>query len=201
MATVYIGRTDSIAVNAQGPLPPGQHETNRWPRLDLGVVPHADLARWDLTVDGAVESPRKLSYDEVLRLPPTRVVADFHCVTGWSKLTNEWRGVSIRAIADIVNPIPTARYVTFACDEGYTTSHPLDVLYDNDVLLAYNHDGQPLPAEHGGPLRLVVPKRYAYKSAKWVRRLKFTEKEELGYWEVRGYSNSADPWTEDRYSY
>ena len=190
-----------MAVNDRSRLPPGQHETIRWPRLDLGVVPRHDLTQWDLTVDGAVEKPRKFSYDEILKLPPTHVVADFHCVTGWTKLNNAWDGVSIRAIGDLVKPAATARYITFACDEGYTTSHPLEVLYDEDVLLAYRHDGEPLPAEHGGPLRLVVPKRYAWKSAKWVRRLKFTEQEELGYWEVRGYSNTADPWTEDRYSY
>ena len=188
-------------MDARNRLPPGQRETIRWPRLDLGVVPRTDLTRWDLVVDGAVESPGKFSYDEVLRLPRARVVADFHCVTGWSKFDNAWEGVSIRTVGDLVKPWPTARYVTFLCDEGYATSHPLDVLYDEDVLLAYNHDGRPLPAEHGGPLRLVVPKRYAYKSAKWVRRVTFTEKEDLGYWEVRGYSNSADPWTEDRYSY
>ena len=188
-------------MEARARLPPGQHETARWLRLDLGVIPRVDLAVWDLAVEGAVAGPRKFSYREFLELPRARVVADFHCVTGWSRLNNSWEGVSIRTIADLVKPWPTARYVKFACDEGYTTSHPLDVLYDEDVLLAYSHDGQPLSAEHGGPLRLVVPKRYAYKSAKWVRRLRFTEKEELGYWEVRGYSNSADPWTEDRYAY
>lgn len=184
----------------QGRLPPGQHETIKWPRLDLGVVPRYDPARWDLTADGAVESPRKFTLEEVRRLPRVRVVADFHCVTGWSKLNNTWEGTSVKAVADLVKPRPGARFVTFECGEGYTTSHPLSVLLDDDVLLAYSHDGRPLEPEHGGPLRLVVPKRYAWKSAKWVRRLKFTEQEELGYWEVRGYSNTADPWTEDRYS-
>jgi len=182
-------------------LPPGQRETAKWPRLDLGVVPRVDLAVWDLAVGGAVSSPRRFTYAELLKLPPARADADFHCVTGWSRLNNAWEGVAIRTIADLVQPTPTARYATFVCGEGYTTSHPLHVLYDEDVLLAYAHDGKPLTAEHGGPLRLVVPKRYAYKSAKWVREVRFTEKEELGYWEVRGYSNSADPWTEDRYAY
>lgn len=181
-------------------LPPGQHETRSWPRLDLGVVPRDDPSQWDLTVDGAVDNPRKFTLDEVVRLPRTRVVSDFHCVTGWTKFDSAWEGVSIRAVADVVKPKPAAQFITFECDEGYTTSHPLRVLYDNDVLLAYTHDGKSLAAEHGGPLRLVVPKRYAYKSAKWVRRLKFTEQEELSYWEVRGYSNTADPWTEDRYA-
>src|SRR2546426_450371 len=114
---------------------------------------------------------------------------------------NDWVGVTIREVAESAQIRSTARFATFRCGDGYTTSHPLNVLYDSDVLLTYQWDGKPLPIEHGGPVRLLVPKRYAYKSAKWVRAVTFTDEEELGYWEVRGYSNTADPLTEDRYSF
>ncbi len=115
--------------------------------------------------------------------------------------THEWVGVTVREVAERAQIRSTARFATFRCGDGYTTSHPLNALYDSDVLLTYQWDGKPLPIEHGGPVRLLVPKRYAYKSAKWVRAVTFTDEEELGYWEVRGYSNTADPLTEDRYSF
>lgn len=182
-------------------LPPGQREVKKWPRLDLGIVPRFDPKAWDFRVDGAVERPLALTYEAFVGLPSSKVVSAFHCVTGWSTFDNEWVGVTIKALSDLAAVKPSAKFATFHCDDGYTTSHPLDVLYGKDVLMAYQHDGRPLPIEHGGPVRLVVPKRYAYKSAKWVRSIRFTEQEELGYWEVRGYSNTADPWTEDRYSF
>jgi DMSO/TMAO reductase YedYZ molybdopterin-dependent catalytic subunit len=182
-------------------LPPGQREVRKWPRLDLGVVPRFDPKEWDLRVDGSVEKPLRLTYDEFLRLPSVKVTSPFHCVTGWTTFDNEWVGATIREVADRAQIRPTARFATFRCGDGYTTSHPLTALYDSDVLLTYEWDGKPLPIEHGGPVRLLVPKRYAYKSAKWVRAVTFTDEEELGYWEVRGYSNTADPLTEDRYSF
>ena len=182
-------------------LPPGQHEVKKWPRLDLGIVPRFDPAAWDLRVDGDVDAPFRVTYEEYLRLPTVRTTSDFHCVTGWTTYDNGWEGVTIREIAARARARPSARFVTFTCGDGYTTSHPLDVLLEEGVLLAHRWDGNPLPLEHGGPVRLLVPKRYAYKSAKWVRQLTFTKEEELGYWEVRGYSNTADPWTEDRYSF
>ena len=188
-----------MATNRQ--LPPGQREVRKWPRLDLGIVPRFDPKEWDLRVDGEVARPLRLTYDELLALSRMTVMSDFHCVTGWRTFENEWVGVTIRELADRAQIKPTGRYATFRCGDGYTTSHPTSVLYDDDVLLAYQWDGKPLPLEHGGPLRLIVPKRYAWKSAKWVRAITFTEPEELGYWEVRGYSNTADPWTEDRYSF
>lgn len=182
-------------------LPPGQHEVRKWPRLDLGVVPRFDPKEWDLRVDGDVDSRLRLTYDELVALPKTSLMTDFHCVTGWTTYENAWDGVTVRELAQRAGIRPSAKYATFTCGDGYTTSHPLAALYDEDVMLAYRWDGNPLPIEHGGPLRLLVPKRYAYKSAKWVRQITFTKEEELGYWEVRGYSNTADPWTEDRYSF
>lgn len=182
-------------------LPPGQHTVRKWPRLDLGIVPRFDPKDWELRVDGEADTPLRLSYDELLALPNAHVDSDFHCVTGWTTYDNAWEGVTIRELAHRAGIRPAAKNATFTCGDGYTTSHPLSVLYDADVLMAYRWDGNPLPVEHGGPLRLLVPKRYAYKSAKWVRQITFTKEEELGYWEVRGYSNTADPWTEDRYSF
>ena len=182
-------------------LPPGQREVRKWPRLDLGIVPRFEPAEWDLRIDGAVDKTLRLSYPEFLALHTTKVVSPFHCVTGWTTFDNEWVGVTLKSLAERANIRSTAQFVTFRCGDGYTTSHPLPVLYDADVLLVHHWDGKPLPIEHGGPVRLLVPKRYAYKSAKWVRSVTFTEEEELGYWEVRGYSNTADPLTEDRYSF
>jgi DMSO/TMAO reductase YedYZ molybdopterin-dependent catalytic subunit len=147
-----------------------------------------------------VHNPVKLSYDEFLKLPKTVSISDFHCVTGWSRLDNKWEGVLLKTICDLVKPLKEAKYVTITCEDGYTTSLPIADLLDPEVILAYQLHDKPLSAEHGGPLRLVVPKKYAYKSAKWVRRLRFTRDQELGFWETRGYSNTADPWKEERYA-
>ena len=183
-------------------LPPGQHKTAGWPRLDLGIVPRFDPKAWTLRVDGAVGTPTTLTWEQYLALPRTSVTADFHCVTAWSRFDNRWEGVSFKTIVDLVNPKPEAKYVVLtSADAGYTTNLPLAALLDDDVLLADRHDGRALPLEHGGPMRLVVPKRYAWKSAKWLRQITFLDRDEPGYWEVRGYSNTADPWTEDRYSF
>lgn len=182
-------------------LPPGQREARKWPRLDLGIVPRFDTASWDLHADGEVDSPLRLNHQEFLSLPSVRTTSDFHCVTGWTTFDNAWQGVTIKEIATRAKARPNASHVTFTCGDGYTTSHPLSVLLEDGVILAYRWDEQDLPVQHGGPVRLLVPKRYAYKSAKWVRQLTFTAEEELGYWEIRGYSNTADPWTEDRYSF
>jgi len=180
-------------------LPPGQHTVRKWPRLDLGVVPRFDPKTWDFRVDGEVDAPLRLTYEEFLALPSAAVTSDFHCVTGWTTFDNTWDGVTVRELASRARVRPAAKYAIFTCGDGYTTSHPLSVLYDSDVLMTYRWDGNPLPIEHGGPVRLLVPKRYAWKSAKWVRQITFTKEDQLGYWEVRGYSNTADPWTEDRY--
>ena len=181
-------------------VPPGQKVVPRLRRLDLGVIPRVALEKWDLRITGAVERPQRWTWAEFTALPQVRITADFHCVTGWSRLGNVWEGVSFREIAARAGAKRTAVSAMLHCGEGYTTSLPLEVLLDEDVLLAHRLDGKPLPEEHGGPLRVIIPKRYAWKSAKWVRQIDFLEKHELGYWEVRGYSDTADPNTEDRYS-
>jgi len=181
-------------------VPPNQRVTSHFPVLHYGGVPRFDPKMWDFRVEGLVQNPVRLSYEEFLKLPKAVDVSDFHCVTGWSRLDNKWEGVLFKTICDLVKPLKEAKYVTIVCEDEYTTSLPLEDLLDPDVLLAYRLDDKPLPTEHGGPLRLVVPKKYAYKSAKWVRKLRFTKEQELGFWENRGYSNTADPWKEERYA-
>lgn len=181
-------------------IPPNQRVTSKFPVLHVGPVPEFDPKTWDFTVEGLVENPMKLTYEEFLNLPKIISASDFHCVTGWSKLDSKWEGVAFKVISDLVKPLKEARYVTVVAEGGYTTSLPLEDLLEDDVVLAYRLDDKPLEPKHGGPLRLVVPKKYAYKSAKWVRKLRFTEEQELGYWEKRGYSNTADPWNEERYA-
>lgn len=180
-------------------VPPNQRLTEEFPVLHVGSVPKFDRDTWNFVVEGLVENPVRLGFDEFLKLPKTVSVSDFHCVTGWSRLSNRWEGVLFRAVVDLVKPLKEARFVTVVAEGDYTTSLPLGDLLGDDVLLAYGFEGKPLEPLHGGPLRLVVPKKYAYKSAKWVRRLRFTKDQELGYWEKRGYSDSADPWKEERY--
>jgi DMSO/TMAO reductase YedYZ molybdopterin-dependent catalytic subunit len=181
-------------------VPPGQRVTSKLPRLDLGVVPKFNEVTWCLRVEGLVERPLELSYRETLALPRFSSVSDFHCVTGWSRLDNKWEGVSFKTIVDTVRPKPEAKFVTLESSDGYATSLPLSDLLDSDVLLAYALDGERLEAKHGGPLRMIIPDKYAYKSAKWIERIRFTAEKEIGYWEQRGYSDTADPWTEDRFS-
>jgi len=180
-------------------IPPNQKVVSKFPVLHVGPTPKFDTKTWDFVVEGLVENPLKLTYEEFLKLPKTVSESDFHCVTGWSRLDNKWEGVAFKIISDIVKPLKDAKYVTIMAEWDYTTSLPLKVLLDDDVLLAYRLDDKPLQPEHGGPLRLVVPKKYAYKSAKWVRKLRFTKEQEFGFWETRGYSNTADPWKEERY--
>lgn len=181
-------------------VPPGQKETTRFPVLHAGSVPSFKEEDWDFSVEGQVENPLSMSWKEFQELPSVKIISDFHCVTGWSKLDNEWQGVRFSDIAKLAKLKDDARFVTIVAEEGYTTSLPLEDMMDEDVLLAYDFEGERLAPEHGGPLRLVVPKKYAYKSAKWVRKTVFTKEKELGFWEKRGYSDSADPWKEERYS-
>ncbi len=182
-------------------LPPDQHEVTDFPVLHFGKVPEFDKNTWDFRVEGLVEEPIRLTYDEFLALEKTAEISDFHCVIGWSRFDLKWEGVRFIDIAKLVKPKSNAIFATVEADGGYTTSLPLHDLMEPDVIFAYNLEGKPLEPVHGGPLRIVVPKKYAYKSAKWVRKVMFTEKQEPGFWEQRGYSNSADPWKEERYSY
>jgi DMSO/TMAO reductase YedYZ molybdopterin-dependent catalytic subunit len=182
-------------------IPPGQRLVKAWPVLHHGSIPAFDESSWRLEVSGLVENPYELTYSELKALGAADVRADMHCVTGWSTLDNTWTGVPFRALAEKARVRPEAKWVIAHCEHGYTSDLSLEAMMDDDVLVAWAHDGRPLTPEHGFPLRLVVPKRYAWKSAKWLRRLEFTAHNERGFWEVRGYHVHADPWREERYSY
>ncbi len=187
-------------------LPPDQHEIPkilRWNIDHPGIVsknPNIDLKRWTLTVDGEVENPLKLSWTDFLRLPSAESKSDFHCVEGWSVRNCIWYGVKFSTIASRATPKEHARYVSFRCADGYTTSLNLEELLKDKVLLAYKLNGEPLDGSLGGPVRLVVPDKYAYKSAMWIERISFTKEKELGFWEKRGYSDYADVWSNSRFS-
>jgi DMSO/TMAO reductase YedYZ molybdopterin-dependent catalytic subunit len=181
-------------------VPPGQIVTARWPVLHAGTVPvELTSANWSLSLHGEVESPRTLTYAELLALPQVDLTCDIHCVTSWSKLGMHWRGVAFSTLAGLVRPKSGVRFVVMECEQGFTTSLPIEPLNDADVLVAHTVGGGPLEPEHGGPVRMLVPKRYFYKSAKWLRGLRFVTVDEPGFWEVRGYSNIADPWAQTRY--
>ncbi|MCI4335646.1 MAG: sulfite oxidase-like oxidoreductase [Thermoplasmata archaeon] len=181
-------------------VPPGQVITHGFPVLHAGAVPYSLTPQtWKLQVHGEVESPQSFSFADLLGLPQRDVVVDIHCVTSWTKLGTRWRGVAFTALAEKVRPTPKAAFVIFECEQGFTTSLPIGALKEPNVLLAHTYDEKPLPAEHGGPVRMLVPQRYFYKSAKWLRGLNFVAQDEPGFWEVRGYSNIADPWAETRY--
>lgn len=188
-------------------VPVGQHTVRNWPVLDLGDVPEIALDEWRLEVDGLVENPVTLTWDDFQNLPQADEVSDFHCVTTWSRLDNHWRGVRFRTLAELVVPRDAARYVLCTgydhlpgTDIPYTTNLPLARAVEDDVLLVHTWEGQPLPREHGGPVRMITPKLYAWKGAKWIRRIDFLDRNQRGFWEVRGYSDTAEPWQNDRYS-
>ena len=180
-------------------LPPGQYLTKKWPILSYESTPRFDAAKYRFKVWGDVEHPIELTWDELLALPRTQLTTDIHCVTTWSRYDNDWEGIHIRTILERVKPTADARFVMAHSFTGYTTNLPLSALDDDDVLIALKHNGQDLEPEHGGPVRLVVPKLYFYKSAKWLSGLEFIQQDRPGFWEIRGYSNSADPWKEERY--
>ena len=186
-------------MRAEGRLPPGQSATLKWPVLHYANVPAFDSKVWLFETCGLVERPVSLDWGAFLELPKTEITSDFHCVTRWSRFDNRWEGVSFRTIHGLTRPKPEARHVLVNCSEGYTTNVPLADLLEANVLLAYQHDGEPLPAEHGGPLRLVVPRLYAWKSAKWVRGLEFMPQDRPGFWEQNGYHRHGDPWKEQRH--
>ena len=181
-------------------LPPGQYYTDKWPVLHAGDVPDEDLATWTLKISGEVEQPVTLTYAELTALPATDVTTDIHCVTRWTKLDTTWEGVPIQEILRLAGVRTTATHVLAHSEQGYTANVPLSVLDDDDVLLADTFDGAELEQEHGWPLRLIIPKRYFWKSAKWIRGLEFLDHDILGFWERYGYNNDADPWKEERYS-
>ena len=182
-------------------LPPGQYLTEKWPVLHAGTVPHTDLATWDFRVFGAVEEPLTLSYDELRELPPTEVTVDIHCVTRWSRFDASFRGVHWRELAKLARPKPSARFAVAHAEQGFTSNVPLSLLQEDESLVAYEADGEPLTPEHGWPLRLVVPSRYFWKSAKWLRGLELRSTDQPGFWERYGYHNDADYWREERYGF
>ncbi|MCL5265851.1 MAG: sulfite oxidase-like oxidoreductase [Chloroflexi bacterium] len=181
-------------------LPPGQVLTAKFPILHYGTIPPFDPDSWTFRVFGEVEERLEFSYSEFTQLPKVEIVADVHCVTRWSRFDNRWEGVTFKELMSRIKPRAEARFVMVHADGGYAANLPLDVLLDEDVLFAYRLDGDDLRPEHGWPLRLVVPKKYFWKSVKWVRSLEFMSEDRYGFWELRGYHNDADPWQEQRYS-
>jgi DMSO/TMAO reductase YedYZ molybdopterin-dependent catalytic subunit len=181
-------------------IPPGQYFTEKWPVLHYGSVPSTDLATWDFRVWGEVEAPFSFDWAEFQTMPRKRLVADIHCVTRWSRLDASFEGVPIQHILERARLRPEARFVIAHCEQGYTANLPVSVLDDDDVLLCDRADDAPLTPDHGYPLRLLVPKRYFWKSAKWIRGLQFLRQDQLGFWERYGYHNDADPWKEERFS-
>jgi DMSO/TMAO reductase YedYZ molybdopterin-dependent catalytic subunit len=182
-------------------LPPGQYLTDKWPVLHAGSVPQTDLATWDFRVFGEVEDELVLSYDELQALPQTEITADIHCVTRWSRFDTSFKGVQWRELAKLVNPKPSARFVLAHAEQGFTSNVPLEALEDEHALIAWEADGKPLTPDHGWPLRLVVPSRYFWKSAKWLRGLELLASDQPGFWERYGYHNDADFWQEERYGF
>ncbi len=181
-------------------LPPGQREVKNWPVLDLGVQPNVPTERWTLTVDGMVEAPLVWKWTDFMAQPQARRKSDIHCVTSWSRYDNTWDGVSTQHLLALVKPKPQAKFVVQHSYDGYTTNVPIELFADEDTLLARGWEGQPISREHGGPMRLVLPRLYFWKSAKWLKRLEFINRDRPGYWEERGYHNLGDPWLEQRYS-
>lgn len=181
-------------------LPPGQTLVQDWPVLDLGEQPVVSAAKFRLDVDGAVANRLSLDWDEFFALPQHDSVSDMHCVTQWSRYDNHWRGVAARMLLEAVQPNASARHVIFHAHDGYSTNILLDQFDQPDVFLVHEWDGRPIDTAHGGPLRVLVPRLYLWKSAKWIRRIEITTRDRPGFWEVRGYNNNADPWLEERYS-
>jgi DMSO/TMAO reductase YedYZ molybdopterin-dependent catalytic subunit len=181
-------------------LPPGQVETTKWPVLDLGIHPQVKKEDWQLTVGGACLHPVTLSWDDFMALEQVDDVSDFHCVTTWSRFDVPWRGVRLADLIALAEPRASAHFVMFHAHDGYTTNVPLTEALKPDVLLVHTADGKPLAVEHGGPVRVITPQLYAWKGAKWVKRIELMEQDRRGFWEERGYSNTAYPWRNDRYS-
>ena len=195
-----LGRLTRVKQDQTGlDVPPGQYVTEKFPVLTFGPTPRIDLDEWRFRIFGLVEREIVLDWEQFTGLEKATVDAEFHCVTQWSRLENTWEGVLFEDVMNLVTPKPEARFVMVHCYGGYTTNVALDALLDSDVLFAYRHDGAPLEPKHGGPMRLVVPKRYGWKSAKWVNGMEFMAEDAPGFWEQRGYHMEGDPWKEQRF--
>lgn len=192
--------TGSPDLQHKNRLPPGQREVKNWPVLDLGAQPNIPKDQWRLFINGAVENPVRLDWAAFEALPQIESVSDMHCVTQWSRYDNHWKGVSSRTILDLVMPSADVNHIVFHSYDTYTTNVSLEVFADPDVLLAHTWEGLPITREHGGPLRVMIPRWYLWKSAKWIKRIEFVTEDRPGFWETRGYHNEGDPWLEQRYS-
>jgi DMSO/TMAO reductase YedYZ molybdopterin-dependent catalytic subunit len=181
-------------------LPPGQSPTVKWPVLTVGGTPQVSTAEWLLSVDGAVQEPYVLDWEALMAKPATDWSGDIHCVTRWSKFGMDWRGVDVQALIERARPADGGSHLLAHCYGGYTTNLPLADVLEHPALIAYQADGQPLEADHGGPARLLVPHLYLWKSAKWIQRLEILDHDQLGFWERNGYHHRGDPWSEERYS-
>ena len=210
MARTYLERKEAWAAKmrslparterVEGRLPPGQHTVKELPVLDLGIHPEVSTSDWRLEIGGLVEELLVMDWEALMALPQVEITSDFHCVTTWSKYDCCWGGVSMAEILDLVKPTDEASFVLFSSHDDYTTNLPVTALFAPDALLATSLDGEPLSVKHGGPVRAVIPQFYAWKSAKFINRIDFLAEDAPGYWEQRGYSNTADPWLEERFS-
>ncbi|MCH2133596.1 MAG: sulfite oxidase-like oxidoreductase [Phycisphaerales bacterium] len=197
--------SDTQRGDREARTPPGQTLTAKWPVLHFGEVPRIDRSTWRLRIDGCCEQPLELDWEQFMQLPQVDVHCDIHCVTRWSRLDNRFTGVSTQAIIDLVRPTPEARFVVQHADSdpdgSWTTNVPMDQFAGDDCLLARAHDDEPLSPDHGGPVRVVIPRLYFWKGAKWLSRIEFTEADRPGFWEVNGYHNDGDPWREERFGW
>jgi DMSO/TMAO reductase YedYZ molybdopterin-dependent catalytic subunit len=182
-------------------LPPGQYLTEKWPVLHAGDVPKTDLATWDLKIWGEVETPVTLSFEQLRALPATDLTIDIHCVTRWSRFDTRFKGVRWRELAALCSPKESARFVVAHAEQGYTANVPLAALEDENALVVYEADGEPLTPDHGWPVRLFIPSKYFWKSAKWLRGIELSPVDKPGFWERYGYNNDADYWKEERYGF
>jgi DMSO/TMAO reductase YedYZ molybdopterin-dependent catalytic subunit len=182
-------------------LPPGQYFTEKWPVLHAGEVPDVDIATWTFEVTGEVEQPVTLGFDQLLELPATEVTSDIHCVTRWSRFDAQFKGVHWRELASLCHPKPSARFVVAHAEHGFTANVPLEALEDENALIVYEADGEPLTPDHGYPVRLFIPTKYFWKSAKWLRGIELSAVDKPGFWERYGYHNNADFWQEQRYGF
>jgi DMSO/TMAO reductase YedYZ molybdopterin-dependent catalytic subunit len=180
-------------------VPPGQYLTEKWPVLHYGPVPPFNPKTWDFRVFGNVENEIKLNWEEFQKLDQTAITADMHCVTTWSRLDQKWEGVPFSKIVELAKPTSDAKFVIAHSEYGFTANTPIEYCLRDDCLIALRANGAPLTAEHGSPARLVVPRLYAWKSAKWLRGIEFSETDKSGFWERNGYHNTGDPWKEQRY--
>lgn len=193
--------TDELNSYGKPKLPPGQLYTAKFPVMTYGTTPVVEKADWRFSIGGLVSQERSWTWDEFMQLPQTTLHTDFHCVTHWSRFDDDWTGVLFRDLWETIRDVvsPEAKFVLQHAYGGYTTNLPLEWMLEEEVMLAHTFNGEPLPVEHGGPMRVFTPKRYAWKGAKWIKRLEFLAKDKPGFWEQNGYSNTADPWKEERY--